>query len=239
MTTPIQLFVNDLAVAYRTRTHTVRPIDGFNLRVDSGQLVLLQGPSGCGKTTLLSTIAGLLTPERGTITIGGADICGRSRNDLLEHRRTGVGVVFQGFNLLPGLTAVDNVRVPMLIAGSDRVDANARATALLHEVGLADRLQHRPGQLSGGQQQRVAIARALANDPPVLLADEPTAHLDAEQVVAVRGILRRLADSGRIVLVSTHDPRLDSIADRVVELVRPVPNERTNSQTGHAMGLSA
>jgi putative ABC transport system ATP-binding protein len=214
----MKLDINQLSVAYRSGADTVRPIDRFDLSVATGELVLLHGPSGCGKTTLLSTIAGLLTPESGSIMLDGTDIVGLRGRALLEHRRSQIGMVYQGFNLLASLSARENVMVPLTLAGDRRSVARRRADGLLTDVGLGDRLHHRPGQMSGGQQQRVAIARALANDPAVLLADEPTAHLDSEQVIGVRHTLRRLADAGRIVIVSTHDPRLESAADRIVSM---------------------
>ena len=214
----MKLDITNLTVAYDGPAQTVRPIDGFDLTVRSGELVLLHGPSGCGKTTLLSAIAGLLTPEAGAITLDGVDVAGLRGKAMLRHRRDRIGMVFQAFNLIPSLTAVENVAVPLTVAGRSSRAAHARAEQLLSELGLAERLHHRPGALSGGQQQRVAIARALANDPPVVLADEPTAHLDHTQIESVRSILRGIADSGRIVVISTHDDRLGEVADRVVQM---------------------
>ena len=231
----MNLVIDDLAVAYRGTT-TVRPIDGLDMTVADGELVMLHGPSGSGKTTLLSAIAGLLTPERGSIRLGDTDVTEMGRKAQLEYRRRCVGVVFQGFNLLPSLTALGNVITPMSIAGMDRESSVRRATTLLTELGLAERLHHRPGQLSGGQQQRVAIAAALANDPPLLLADEPTAHLDVDQVDVVRATLRSLARPGRTVIVSTHDPRLESVADRVISLVRT--SDRSEGHDGQLVGIA-
>jgi len=214
----MKLVVNNLSVSYADASQTVRPIDGFDMTVDSGELVLLNGPSGSGKTTLLSAIAGLLTPEAGSIRFDGEDVAGLRGKAMLRHRRDRVGMVFQSFNLIPSLTAVENVAVPLTVAGVSSKKAHARAKELLTGLGLAERLDHRPGALSGGQQQRVAIARALANDPPVVLADEPTAHLDHTQIESVRSTLRSIADAGRIVVISTHDDRLGEVADRVVEM---------------------
>ena len=215
----MNLNINNLTLAYGNGSQTIRPINGFNLSVRRGDLVLLHGPSGCGKTTLLSAIAGLLTPESGSIRVEGNDVTKMTTRARLVHRRDHIGMVFQRFNLLPSLTALENVVVPLRVAGVRPRVARIRATALLDQFGLGERLHHRPDQLSGGQQQRVAIARALANDPPVLLADEPTAHLDHTQVATVRSTLRSLADEGRVVLVSTHDVRLDGVADRIVSMV--------------------
>jgi putative ABC transport system ATP-binding protein len=214
----MKLVVNNLSVSYADASQTVRPIDGFHMTVDSGELVLLNGPSGSGKTTLLSAIAGLLTPEAGSIRFDGEDVAGLRGKAMLRHRRDRIGMVFQSFNLIPSLTAVENVAVPLTVGGVSTKKAHARAKDLLTGLGLADRLDHRPGALSGGQQQRVAIARALANDPPVVLADEPTAHLDHTQIESVRSTLRSIADAGRIVVISTHDDRLGEVADRVVEM---------------------
>ena len=208
--------VHDLCVEYVSGDYVVRPIDGLSLQANDGELVLLLGPSGSGKTTLLSCLAGILTPSRGRLTVAGRDL--RAQTDLASYRREGVGIVFQGFNLIPSLNARENVAVPMRLAGMRPGPARERADELLELVGLADRATHRPGQLSGGQQQRVAIARALALDPPVLLADEPTAHLDHVQVEVVITLLRRLASTGRTVLVATHDDRMIPMADTVVEM---------------------
>jgi putative ABC transport system ATP-binding protein len=210
--------IEDLTVEYASGGYAVRPIDGLSLHADAGELVLLLGASGCGKTTLLSVLAGILTPTSGSVSVDGVDVVGLGGQDLARYRRATVGIVFQAFNLVPSLTALENVQVPMRLAGTRGAAARGRAEALLRQVGLEDRMAHRPADLSGGQQQRVAIARSLAHDPPVLLADEPTAHLDYLQVEGVIGLLRDLADAGRTVVVATHDDRLLPLADRVVEL---------------------
>ena len=210
--------VHDLSVEYVSGDYVVRPIDGLSMSAADGEMVLLLGPSGSGKTTLLSCLAGILTPTRGRISVAGQDLHGASAEALVAYRRARVGIVFQGFNLVPSLDARDNVAVPLRISGMRSRPARARAEQLLDLVGLAERAGHRPGQLSGGQQQRVAIARALALDPPVLLADEPTAHLDHVQVEVVISLLRKLAAGGRAVLVATHDDRMIPLADKVIEL---------------------
>ena len=189
------------------------------MHTDPGELVLLLGPSGCGKTTLLSCLGGILTPTAGTITFGDVTVTGLDGAQLTEYRRNTVGIVFQAFNLVPSLTALENVEVPLRAAKVKRAERRARATELLEQVGLGDRMQHRPGDMSGGQQQRVAIARALALDPPLLLADEPTAHLDYIAVEEILRLLRDLASGERVVVISTHDQRMLPLADRVVELV--------------------
>jgi putative ABC transport system ATP-binding protein len=180
---------------------------------------VLLGPSGCGKTTLLSCLAGLLTPTAGSIRLNAKEVTSLRGAALAAYRRESVGIVFQAFNLIPSLTARANVMVPLRLAGVPAKDARQRAGALLERVGIGERARHRPEQLSGGQQQRVAIARALVHDPPLILADEPTAHLDYIQVEVVLRLLRELGGPGRIVVVATHDDRITQLADQVVELV--------------------
>ena len=163
-------------------------------------------------------MASLLRPSSGTIRVGTTDVTGLSGRELIEYRRTGVGVVFQAFNLIPSLTALDNVAMPMWITKTTGKESRRRAAAALDRVGLGERVGHLPRQLSGGQAQRVAIARALVHDPPLVVADEPTAHLDYIQVESVVNLLRELAAPGRVIVIATHDERLLPIADRVVEL---------------------
>jgi putative ABC transport system ATP-binding protein len=208
----------DLVVEYSGGGYVVRPIDGLSLEVASGELALLLGASGCGKTTLLSILAAILRPQRGSVRLNGNEVTGLSGAALTEYRRHSVGVVFQAFNLLPSLTAAENVQVPLRAAGVSARRARRRAEELLAQVGLAQRGLHRPGELSGGEQQRVATARALALDPPLLLADEPTAHLDYIQIEGVLRLLREIADAGRMVVVATHDERMMPLADRTIEL---------------------
>jgi putative ABC transport system ATP-binding protein len=212
------LHLTDVTIEYASGPYTVRPIDQLSIDLHDGELVLLLGASGCGKTTLLSAMASLLRPTSGRIVLDDVDVTALHGSDLMQFRRNRVGVVFQSFNLLPSLTAVENVMVPMRTAGKSRGDARARAQTLLGDLGLSERMDHKPGDMSGGQQQRVAIARALSLEPPLLLADEPTAHLDFIAVEGIIELLRRLASPGRIVVVSTHDERLVPLADRVIEL---------------------
>ena len=211
------LEIRDLTVEYTSGGYTVRPIQHLNLDVEAGHLVILLGASGSGKTTLLSALAGLLRPSSGTIRFDGVDVTQLRGQALTRFRRHTVGVVFQAFNLIPSLTALENVAVPLWAAGMRR-GARRRAEQLVADVDLTDRARHRPGDMSGGQQQRVAIARALAHDPPLLLADEPTAHLDHIQVEGVLRLLRAVASPGRVVIVATHDERLLPLADRIVDL---------------------
>jgi putative ABC transport system ATP-binding protein len=213
------LRIKDLVMEYSSGQDTVRPIDGLNLDIGQGSLVILLGPSGCGKTTLLSCLGGILKPTDGRIEFGDVDVTALDQRELAAYRRNTVGIVFQAFNLVPSLTAIENVMVPMRAARMSRAQSRKRAAELLTRVGLAERIHHRPGDLSGGQQQRVAVARAIALDPPLLIADEPTAHLDYIQVEEVLRLIRELASGERVVVVATHDSRMLPLADRVVELV--------------------
>ena len=212
------LTVADLVVEFVHDGYAIRPLDGLTFEAHPGELVVLLGPSGSGKTTLLSCLGGILTPTSGRIALGDDEVTEMSRRRLDRYRQDRVGFVFQAFNLIPSLTAVQNVAIPLIMTGTPRQAAITTASELLERVGLADRLHHHPSQLSGGQQQRVAVARALAADPDLLLADEPTANLDHIQAEAIIRLLRELRDAGRIIVVSTHDARLVPIADRVVSM---------------------
>lgn len=212
------LRIRDLTVEFTKGDYTVRPLDQLTATVPAGSLALLLGPSGCGKTTLLSCLAAILKPTSGSISYGDTEITSLSGKALTEYRRHGVGIVFQAFNLVPSLTSLENVALPMRSAGVRHSEANRRAGELLERMGLADRTTHLPSGLSGGQQQRVAIARAVGLDPPLLLADEPTAHLDYIQVEGVLRLIRGLTDGGRVVVVSTHDDRMLPLADQIIEL---------------------
>ncbi|HEU0192267.1 MAG TPA: ATP-binding cassette domain-containing protein [Mycobacterium sp.] len=213
------LTISNLVIEYTVSgADPVRPIDGLNLQVGAGSLVVLLGPSGCGKTTLLSCLGGILSPTSGSIHFGAVEVSALSRSELTEYRRRKVGIVFQSFNLVASLTALENVMVPMWAAGWTLWESQQRAHALLTSVGLHDRVSHHPGRLSGGQQQRVAVARALALDPPLILADEPTAQLDFVRAAEVLRLLREAAAGDRIVVVSTHDTRILPLADLVIQL---------------------
>lgn len=192
----------------------LHPLD---LRVERSEFVAITGPSGSGKSTLLGLVAGLDAPSEGRIVIDGRDISGLSEDDLARLRGDKIGFVFQFFHLIPSLTALENVMVPMEIAG--RADAGARGRALLEEVGLTARGHHYPSQLSGGEQQRVAFARALSNDPPILLADEPTGNLDSANGQHVMDLLLDIRQSrGVTLLLATHDMTIAARADRVLRL---------------------
>jgi putative ABC transport system ATP-binding protein len=215
-----ELRVRELVVEYASASEAVRPLDGFEMTAPPGALCLLLGPSGSGKTTLLSCLAAILSPTHGTIDFGDVAVSELGGRDATTYRRRTVGIVFQAFNLVPSLSAAENVMAPMLAAGARRADATARAGELLERVGLGHRATHRPGELSGGQQQRVAIARALVHDPPLLLADEPTAHLDHTQVEGVLELLAGLMDGDRVMVIATHDDRVHALGGQRVDLTR-------------------
>jgi putative ABC transport system ATP-binding protein len=216
---PPMVRVEDVHRSYGTGAAAVHALRGVSFEIPHGELVALKGRSGSGKTTLLNLVGGLDTPDRGRIAIDGTDLAGLGETGLLELRRDRIGFVFQGFGLLPILTAVENVGVPLRLRKADPREREERVALLLDLVGLADHAAQRPGELSGGQQQRVAIARALANEPALLLADEPTGQLDAETGLAVMELLRAVVRSeGVTALVATHDAQLLGLADRVLEL---------------------
>ena len=230
------LVIDQLTVEFTKGGYTVRPLDGFSCHVRAGSLALLLGPSGCGKTTLLSCLGGILKPTSGTISYGDTEVTSLTGKALTSYRQRGVGVVFQAFNLVPSLTAVENVSVSMRSAGVSARSARDKAVALLESVGLEDRLTHRPHSLSGGQQQRVAIARALALDPLLVLADEPTAHLDYIQVEGILRLIRGLTEGGRTVLVATHDERLLALADQIIEMR---PNSVPDGESSRVVHIEA
>ncbi|MBM7170229.1 ABC transporter ATP-binding protein [Streptomyces sp. G44] len=211
--------VEDLHRTYGTGAAAVHALRGVSLTVPRGELVALKGRSGSGKTTLLNLVGGLDVPDSGKITVDGLELAGLGESDLLELRRDRLGFIFQSFGLIPILTAAENVGVPLRLKKTDPRAREERVALLLALVGLADHARQRPGELSGGQQQRVAIARALANEPSLLIADEPTGQLDAETGVAVMELLRAVVRSeGVTALVATHDAALLDLADRVLEL---------------------
>jgi len=200
--------------------HTaVRALRGVDLELKPARLTVIRGRSGSGKSTLLGIAGGLDLPTGGRIRVGGRDVSAMTARERLLLRRTEVGFVFQSFGLVPFLSAAENVGVPLRIAGIPPQQREERVARVLEEVGIASHARHRPAELSGGQQQRVAIARALAQRPRVLIADEPTGHLDAETGLLIMRLLRRIVDSGTVtVLVATHDARMAELADDVFDL---------------------
>jgi putative ABC transport system ATP-binding protein len=196
----------------------VRALRGVDLDIVAGEFVAIMGPSGCGKSTLLNLVAGLDVPDEGRITIADEEITGRSEDDLARMRRKHIGIVFQFFNLLESMTVLENVVLPAVIAGMKRKPAETRARDMLDLLGLGEKAKEMPGVLSGGQRQRLAIARALANEPTLLLADEPTGALDSEGGHEVLELFKRLHADGQTIIMVTHNAEVAEAADRVVRM---------------------
>ena len=212
------LVVDKIRKTFEAENAPVRALRGANLVVPSGDFIALMGPSGCGKSTLLNLIAGLDVADEGTITVAGEQVTGRTEDELSQMRRRHIGIVFQFFNLLEGMTVLENVALPAVIAGRKRKMAESRARDLLDLLGIGDKANTVPGMLSGGQRQRLAIARALANEPTLLLADEPTGALDSEGGQEVIELLVRLHAGGQTILLVTHDPSVASASGRIVRM---------------------
>ncbi len=212
------LVADKVRKTFEAENAPVRALRGANLVVPSGDFVALMGPSGCGKSTLLNLIAGLDVADEGTITVAGELVTGRTEDELSQLRRRHIGIVFQFFNLLEGMTVLENVALPAVIAGRKRKMAETRARDLLDLLGIGDKAGTVPGMLSGGQRQRLAIARALANEPTLLLADEPTGALDSEGGQEVIELLSRLHAGGQTIILVTHDAGVASAAERIVRM---------------------
>ena len=207
----------DLTKVYRMGGQDIYALRDMDLDVYQGEYLSVMGPSGSGKSTLFNMIGALDKPSRGKVTIGGVDLTKQSSLQLAYIRNRHIGYIFQAFNLIPSLTALRNVMLPVLFSGADTAMAEARATEVLQEVGLGDRLHHRPHELSGGQQQRVAIGRGLSMEPTIMLADEPTANLDLHTGEEIINILRRLCDNhGVTVITATHDHKMLDKSDRIL-----------------------
>jgi putative ABC transport system ATP-binding protein len=227
----------DLSRSFELGESTIEALRGINLTVEKGQFVALVGPSGSGKSTFLNLVGGLDRPSSGELWINGVELSASKEKALTEHRRERVGFVFQSFNLLPRLTAVENVAIPLMFVGVSEQERLAAASELLQQVGLADRMDHRPTQLSGGEQQRVAIARALVGHPAIILADEPTGNLDSTTGREIMDLLRELNDKQEVtLLLVTHDPEAAAVADLVIQLRdgRIVPESQANSGGGES-----
>jgi putative ABC transport system ATP-binding protein len=210
------ILAKGIAMTFESGKESYQVLKGVDWEVPKGSIQLLMGPSGSGKTTLLSILAGLLTPTEGSVYLLGQEITRMSRPQLAKFRLQNIGFIFQSFNLFPALTASENVEVVLNIKGINRHLAKHQAQVLLEQVGLGDKANQKPSELSGGQKQRVAIARALAGNPPIIMADEPTAALDSHSGHAAINLLRKLAkEQGCTVLIVTHDPRVIDVADRV------------------------
>ncbi|WP_188196846.1 ABC transporter ATP-binding protein [Nonomuraea sp. SYSU D8015] len=215
----------------------VRAVDAVDLEVPQGQMLAVMGPSGCGKSTLLHLLGGLERPTDGEAWLAGRRIDTLSERALARLRRRSVGFVFQAFHLVEELSAAENVELPVLLAGRSRREAGCRASLLLERVGLADRARHLPSQLSGGQRQRIAIARALANDPLVVLADEPTGNLDTAATLDVLRIFEALRSAGQTLVIVTHDERVAATADRLISMRDGMFVDDTRLAGSHTRGL--
>ena len=208
----------DVTRTYVMGSEQVHALRGITLAIDAGEYISIMGPSGSGKSTFFNMVGGLDKPTSGEVYIDEVDVAQLDPNELAWLRCRKVGYIFQTFNLIPVMTALENVTLPMVFAGLDADESRDKGAGLLALVGLGDRINHRPNELSGGQQQRVAIARALANDPSIILADEPTGNLDDENTATVLQHLRAIADDGAAVLLVTHDRQCDRVADRIVHM---------------------
>lgn len=242
------IVISNLIKVYRTGKSEVIALRGLDCIIKGGEVLAIMGPSGCGKTTLLNIIGGLDRPTAGSVIVDGVNVADLSDAELVKHRRETVGIVFQFFNLVPTLTAVENIELPMRLAGRNRGHMKKRTEELLRLVGMEHRAHHKPDELSGGEQQRIGIATALSNDPPILLADEPTGELDTETGQQILHLFKQLREEyHKTVVIVTHDQRIGTIADTVMTIVdgritesvrgkgfvgRPVPTEKTTpSQT--------
>ncbi|ADD08289.1 ABC transporter ATP-binding protein [Candidatus Aciduliprofundum boonei] len=210
--------VENLIKVYRRGEIEVIAIRDVTLSIKDREFVMLVGPSGSGKTTFLHLLGGIDRPTAGKIFVNGKNIAFFNDKELTDYRRKDVGMVFQFFNLIPTLTAIENVMLPMQFIGMGRSERKKRAEELLKLVGIYERKDHYPDEMSGGEQQRVAIAVALANDPPLILADEPTGELDTQTGLEIIKIFKKLNDEGKTVIIATHDMRLEKYATRILEI---------------------
>lgn len=210
--------IRDIYKIYNPGENEVRALDGINLTVEHGEFLAIVGQSGSGKSTLMNMLGLLDIPTSGTYILDGVDVKDMTDDELSEIRNKEIGFIFQGFNLIPSLTAVENVELPLVYRGMKKDQRNKLALEALERVGLSHRLDHLPKQMSGGQQQRVAIARAVAARPPIILADEPTGNLDSHSGVEVMKILHELHEEGRTVILITHDNDIANEAQRVIRI---------------------
>ncbi len=210
--------IKDVYKIYNPGENEVRALDGVSLTIDEGEFVAIIGQSGSGKSTLMNTLGLLDRPTSGEYFLSGRDVATLTDDEQSEIRNKQIGFIFQGFNLIPSLTAIDNVELPLVYRGMKKEERNKLSFEALERVGLGKRLYHRPSQMSGGQQQRVAIARAVAAKPPVILADEPTGNLDSSSGREVMRILHELNDEGRTIILITHDNEIAEEANRIIRI---------------------
>jgi putative ABC transport system ATP-binding protein len=210
--------VKDLVKTYIMGTTKVHALRGVNLDIESNEYVALMGPSGSGKSTLMNLLGCLDTPSSGSYLLNGTNVSTLNDDELAEIRNKEIGFVFQTFNLLPRLSALENVALPLVYGGVSKTQRTERATEVLNAVGLGDRVEHKPNELSGGQRQRVAIARALVNNPSIILADEPTGNLDTKTSIEIMGIFEKIHANGNTVILVTHEPDIAEHCHRIVRL---------------------
>ncbi|MEL6656004.1 MAG: ABC transporter ATP-binding protein [Bacteroidota bacterium] len=214
----VVITTSNLTKTYDMGTTKVRALQGVNINVSENDFVALMGPSGSGKSTLMNLLGCLDTPTTGDYVLDGTNVSTMTDGELAEVRNGKIGFVFQTFNLLPRLSALDNVALPLVYSGMSKSDREARAQQVLTDVGLGDRVDHKPNELSGGQRQRVAIARALVNKPSIILADEPTGNLDTKTSIEIMAILEQIHKQGNTVILVTHEPDIAEHAHRIIRL---------------------
>ena len=214
----MSIALNNITKTYVMGDAEVRALDGVSLSIKTGEFAAIIGPSGSGKSTLMNILGCLDRPTGGSYQLGGQEVEGLSDDQLAKVRNKMIGFVFQNFNLLPRMSAQQNVALPLIYAGVERKDRLDKAAGVLAEVGLGDRIRHRPNEMSGGQRQRVAIARALVNDPEILIADEPTGNLDTKASLEIMDIFCKLNNTGRTVILVTHEPDIAAYARRVIQV---------------------
>ena len=210
--------IKDIRRDFQLGQEVVKVLKGIDLEIEKGEYVAFMGPSGSGKSTLMNLLGCLDTPTSGSYILNGKDVSQMSDDELAEIRNKEIGFVFQTFNLLPRTTALDNVALPMIYAGKSKEDRNKRAAEVLKNVGLADRMDHKPNQLSGGQRQRVAVGRALGNHPSIILADEPTGNLDSKTSVEIMNLFDEIHAAGNTVILVTHEEDIAEHAHRIIRL---------------------
>lgn len=210
--------VSDISKIYQLGQLQVKALQSISLKIDENEYVALMGPSGSGKSTLMNILGCLDTPSSGKYLLNGIDVSSMTDNELANIRNTQIGFIFQTFNLLPRLTALDNVALPLVYRGNSQKDRTEKAKESLEMVGLGDRMKHKPNELSGGQRQRVAIARAIVGDPAIILADEPTGNLDTKTSIEIMSILEKIHDHGNTIILVTHEPDISEHAHRIIRL---------------------
>jgi putative ABC transport system ATP-binding protein len=231
MSSPL-IDITNIKRNFELGSETIFVLKGIDLQINKGEYVALMGPSGSGKSTLMNILGCLDTPTTGSYVLNGKDVSQMHDDDLAEIRNKEIGFVFQTFNLLPRTTALDNVALPMIYAGYSKTERHKRATEVLTQVNLADRMDHQPNQLSGGQRQRVAVARALVNHPSIILADEPTGNLDSKTSVEIMKLFGDIHASGNTVILVTHEEDIAQYAHRIIRL-RDGLIESDNLNEGH------